>query len=60
MTPEEIVEKLTECIVISDNVSVWNPEHDTENPGPMTGLNMIDNLIVDILKELNPDWERPN
>lgn len=59
MTNEEIVAKLTEAIKISDNTSIYNDEHDRENPGPMTALSMIDDLIVDVLTSISPDWKRP-
>lgn len=60
ITFREIAEKLTECIRISDRVSIWNvPGLDEENPNPMKGIDMIDNIIVDILKAIDPDWKRP-
>jgi hypothetical protein len=59
MTPEEIVVKLTGAIEVSDKASIYNPSHDKENPDLATALNMIDNIIVDILLDLDPDWQRP-
>lgn len=59
MTNEEIVAKLTEAIKVSEKTSIWNDEHDKEDPGPMTALSMIDNIIVDVILSINPDWKRP-
>lgn len=59
MTNEEIVAKLTAAIEISEKTSIYNDEHDKEDPGPMTALSMIDDIIVDVILGINPDWKRP-
>lgn len=61
MSPEEIVSKLTEAIIISDKASIWNdPGLDSENPNPSKALSMVDDIIVDIITTINPDWKRPD
>lgn len=59
MTNEEIVAKLTEAIEISDKASIYNPSHDPEMPDMAKALDMVDNIIVDVLLAINPDWKRP-
>ena len=61
MDMQEIEQKLTKAIEISDRASVWNdPGLDEEDPNPMKALSMVDDIIVDIILSINPDWKHPN
>lgn len=60
MNNEEIVKKLTEAIAISDKASIWNPSHDKDNPDMGQAVHLMDDIIVDIIMAINPDWKRPN
>lgn len=59
MAPEEIVKKLTEALVISDKTSVWNDGRDKENPSPIYAVSLMDDIIVDVIQALDPNWKRP-
>lgn len=60
MDKQEIVEKLTEALRISYKVSIYNNENDEENPGPMTGLKMIDKIIVEVVSGIISEGKGPS